>query len=216
MKVIIVGLPRSGTSFLTSLIVRMGFDPGPKCSLRKADLFNPFGYYENNQLMKIDHGLLKKFNGNVMNPPELPDNWIDTCIEEKQEIKRIIKREGIEVYKGNMLIILADLYDALFPEAKWIFISRNQDRIIGSMIAANECKALDKKKLYDLVNRWQCSWFNSRVSRYCLEVRYEDFFRSPEHEVKAIAKYLNNPLTPDTLNECLALFKPNENKPDNV
>ena len=34
MKVIIVGLPRSGTSFLTGLLVRMGFDPGPKSSLR--------------------------------------------------------------------------------------------------------------------------------------------------------------------------------------
>lgn len=143
-----------------------------------------------------------------MEPPVLPDDWLDLCVKEQQEIKWIIEREGIEVYKGNMLVILADLYDVLFPDAKWIFISRNADEIVRSMIATDKTKLANETYLLDSVKQWRSSWYNSRVSKSCLEVRYEDFLKSPEYTIQTIAKYLNHPLSPEVLRRCLDFFKP--------
>lgn len=209
MKVIVVGLPRSGTSFLTGLIVRMGFDPGPKKLLRSANQFNPYGYYENMKLMKIDHDLLKKFGGKVMNPPELPKDWIKLCIKEQKKIRQVVDREGIEIYKGNMLVILADLYDVLFPNVKWIYISRNEDDIVRSLIAADNENMLDKKFLYELITYWKRSWYKNKISKNCLEVRYEDFFESPEKTIRLIAKYLNHSMSKKEYKVSLDFFQPN-------
>lgn len=209
MKVIIVGLPRSGTSFLTGLVVRMGFDPGPKSSLRAADELNPYGYYENSPLMKIDHQLLKKFNGNVMNPPNLPENWINKCADERLEIKRIVQEEGIEIYKGNMLIILADLYYDLFPNAKWIFISRKPEEIVRSMMDADNLHQHDNDYLFNLTSCWSQSWYKTKASKQCLNIKYEDFFYDSQKTIEQVAKYLEKELSQERLNTCMNFFKPN-------
>ncbi|MDX2469595.1 MAG: sulfotransferase, partial [SAR324 cluster bacterium] len=160
MKVIIVGLPRSGTSFLTGLVSKMGFDPGPDDSLRPANEYNPDGYFENLELMDIDHKLLKKFGGDVTNPQVLPKNWLDQCEEEKKKIKEIVARNGVEIYKGNMLIVLADLYCELFPDAKWIFISREDDKVMQSMMKGDGVNVRTKEVVQGLVTRRKELWLN--------------------------------------------------------
>lgn len=209
MQVIIVGSPRSGTSFLTGLIVRMGFDPGPLDSLRNADELNPYGYYENKHLMKIDHDLLRKFNGSVMNPPKLPENWIELCGKEKLEINQIVEKEGVEVYKGNMLVVLADLYDDLFPNAKWIFISRNSEEVARSMLRADKSDEHNSNYYAEVINKWSKSWEGAAVSKHCLNIKYEDFFYNPKKTIKELTFYLDKSLSQEELNICISFFKPN-------
>jgi Sulfotransferase family len=213
MKVIITGPPRSGTSFLAGLVVRMGFSPGPIEWLRRADQHNPYGYYESMPLMKIDHALLTKFDGNVMDPPKLSENWTKLCEYEKKQILKIVKNGGIEIYKGNMLVVIADLYDELFPNARWIMIYRSEKDTTRSILDSSH-NPIPYEELGKIRNNWLKSWENSQPSSRCLTVRYEDFLVNSKRIITDIAEHLDVSLTKERLSNCMNFFKPRsyENK----
>ena len=119
---------------------------------------------------------------------------------------------GIEIYKGNMLIILADLYYALFPDAKWIFISRKSKQIVRSMKSADKGEAINKANFYNLVESWRKKWWHTKPSKNCLEINYEDFLTSPKRQVRLIAKYLDKFLTPEVERKCIDFFHPTRKK----
>ena len=125
LKVIITGSPRSGSSFLSGLVHHMGFDLGPEQWIKKPDRYNPMGYFECLPLMRCEMEALKKLGGDFHRLPAFNPGWTDTLREEKQAILQIVERGKIELYKGNRLMILADLFDELFPRAKWLFIDRD-------------------------------------------------------------------------------------------
>ena len=210
LKVIITGPPRSGTSFLAGLVVRMGYSPGPTSKLRKADKDNPYGFYENMPLMEIDHNLLKKFGGSVIDPPDLPGNWIGQCEEEKRRILKIVRDFGIEVYKGNMLVILADLYAELFPGVKWIMIHRGEKETIRSIHDTGT--QMSSQELTDTWNRWLEGWEKSKVSSNCLTIKYEDFMEDPQCMVQTISDYLGVTLTKERFRKCISFFRPRQKR----
>lgn len=211
LKVIVTGPPRSGTSFLCGLIVRMGFDPGPKSWLKKGDRNNPYGYYECTPLMTIDHGLLGKFGGNAMSPPYLPKDWIMLCDNEQKQISEIVQNGGIQVYKGNMLVVLADLYARIFPEAKWIFIKRSQDANVNSLVDSSNTEVPSEKMRY-IRKRWLRSWQQTQISKNCLSVTYEEFMDNPRGTVKIITEYLEVTLSEEEFSECVKWFKPRSDR----
>lgn len=208
LKVIITGPPRSGTSFLAGLVVRMGYSPGPTSKLRKADKDNPYGFYENMPLMEIDHNLLKKFGGSTMAPPDLPENWIGQCEEEKRRIRKIVRDFGIEVYKGNMLVILANLYAELFPGVKWIMIHRGEKETIRSIHDSGS--PMSSQELTNTWKRWLEGWENSKVSPNCLTIRYEDFMENPQRMISTISDYLGVTLTKERFRNCVSFFRPRQ------
>lgn len=206
LKVIITGTPRSGTSFLAGLVVRMGFSPGPIEWLRAANQHNPYGYYECALLMKIEHDLLKKFGGRVMDPPELPENWTSSCEQEKKQIWKIVENGGIELYKGNMLVILSDLYVELFPDAKWIMINRSEQETVRSL--KDSGGSMSFEELCNTRKKWLDSWDKSRASSNCLSIRYEDFMDNSLKMTETMAGYLGVSLSQEMLRDCATFFMP--------
>ena len=126
LKVIVTGMPRSGTSFLAGLIVRMGYSAGPVRWLKPADKHNIYGYYE---CLPVFHEVTKiknKVNPDLyMNPQPFQSDWLKKSEKEIKRIMRIIEAGGIEIYKDTRLVVLADLFSYLYPEAKWIYIYRD-------------------------------------------------------------------------------------------
>ena len=210
MKIIITGPPRSGTSFLAGLVVKMGLSPGPKEWLKEGDKNNPYGYYECMPLMEIDHSLLKKFGGGVIDPPDLPENWIELCGKEKKQIRKIVEGGGIEVYKGNMLIVLADLYAKLFPDAKWIMIYRNEKETARSI--RDTGTDLSSQKLIDTRKKWIECWEKTRSSSNCLTIKYEDFFDELDQTIKKIVSHLDLSLSEEIMKDCVDFFRPRESR----
>lgn len=91
--------------------------------------------------------------GTGIHPQDM--HWVLQCSSEKNKIRDIVEEEGIEIYKGNMLVVLSELYYDLFPKAKWIFISREEDEIVQSMMAADEQGTHSKEYLKELVQKWK-------------------------------------------------------------
>lgn len=186
LKIIVTGLPRSGTSFLTSLVHHMGFSVGNGQKLKPADKYNKTGYFEYLPLMKISDQIFNRLGNDFFTQlPELDNGWTRPFESEKQSILQCVQEDHIELYKDNKLVILADLYDELFPNAKWIFIERCIEETYRSRFG----QPLSIKQWEKITeNRLTC-WNKTKPSKKALYVKYSNFSNNFEHQVDEIAKF---------------------------
>jgi hypothetical protein len=205
LKVIIPAFPRSGTSFLTGIIVRMGYNPGPVQWLKKSDQYNPLGYYECMPLFNISRKILEKLGGDFFgNIPVLPVNWTSQLENEKQQILSIVNSGKIEIFKDGPMLIIADLYDELFPDAKWIVIQRDISETFksrfGKEISFDQWEKITAFRLA----RWQ----QTRPFSKSLNLNYKDFFIDLPGTIEKISSFLGIRLTRRQKKSCVDFFKP--------
>src|SRR5690349_13108524 len=75
--VVVLGMPRSGTSLLTNLLQKLGIDLGDK--LAAADANNPTGYWEHEEICQTQEDLLRQLGRRWIDPTgtlPLPSGWI--------------------------------------------------------------------------------------------------------------------------------------------
>jgi hypothetical protein len=209
LKVIIPCFPRSGSSFLAGLIVRMGFNPGPEKWLKKSDELNPFGYYECIPLLKISRGILKKFGGDILkNIPNLPNGWLDELETEKKQILDIVCSGKVEIFKDASMLIIADLYNELFPRVKWIAIHREVKETFKSRFGVPLTYEEWEKITGTRLRKWQQTKPFSRA----LNLDYKDFFLDCRGTIEKISTFLGIQLTSQQIIECMDFFKPGQRK----
>lgn len=205
LKVIIVGPPRSGTSFLTSLVHKItDYNVGEDDDLRAPDPNNKFGYFEFVELMSITEEILKLQGGDYHNLPEFETGWINKYKRQKRRIKKIVNKNNLELYKDNKVLCLADFYNDIYPNAKWIFIQRNVNDTFKSRFG----EYIDYDKWVEISGKRLKYWFASEVSKRALSIRYESFYNDMPNIVDIIANHLSIELTDEKRQECYNLFKP--------
>jgi hypothetical protein len=187
MKVIVTGLPRSGTSFLAGLITRMGFSLGDSANIKEADQYNRYGYFEHLRLMELSNSILRKLGGDYfLNIPDVRPGWTMSMKAEKALIQRYVNEEGIELYKDNRLVLLSDIYKELYPDAKWVYIERAHEETyrsrFGRPLSMNQWLSMSEARLD--------GWNRSKVKDEALAVRYLDFVEDFDRTVADLACFL--------------------------
>ena len=206
LKVIITEPPRSGTSFITGCIHRMGFNVGSEKWLKQADIFNPYGYYECLPLLEISIRILNQLGGDFLDIPSLNPGWTENFLTEKGEICKIIKTGEIELYKGNRLLIVADLYNELFPNAKWIFINRDIEQLHISPGALSNSFSFQEWK--EIINKRLSVWNSSKPASKAFKVDYQDFKTDCKKTILEIQSFLDIELTETQIENCMSFYKP--------
>lgn len=204
LKVFITGPPRSGTSFLAGLVARMGLSPGPEAWLNKADEHNKYGYYECLPILKVEEEILKQLGGSYEDLPHFNRNWTANFTKEKNRIRKVVVCGGVEAYKGNRLLVLADLFHELFPEAKWIMMCRSEQDTYRSewgQVLPPSRWAEVRQKRFD-------RWHQSLASWHCLNMRYEDFHRDKLEATRRVAEFIGVSLGDQELGKCADFFMP--------
>jgi len=136
--IFIVSPPRSGSSLIASLINFAGIFGG---DMKPADEWNKKGYFENFQLRKILIDFLRENDSQLLYKRFHPVNLATTIEGLREIIVNIMLDEGINpgqrFFLKNFKMVFAwkSFYNS-FPDAKWIFIERNQQNMINSMINA--------------------------------------------------------------------------------
>lgn len=205
MKVIITGGPRSGTSFLAGLVHQMGFHAGNTGSLKKADQHNKYGYYEHLELMNISNKVLQKLGGDFhFNIPELHKSWTDAFDKEKNKILKIASKEGIEMYKGNQLMVLADLYVDIFPEAKWIYIERDLNETFSSRFGSS----MSLEDWTNITVSRKAAWNRTAAQKNALPLDYSMFAADFDSTFALIEGHLEMKCDTATKNQCKDFFRP--------
>ncbi|MEM8907770.1 MAG: sulfotransferase [Bacteroidota bacterium] len=205
MRVLITGGPRSGTSFLAGLIRAMGLHPGRERHLKLPDLQSRKGYWEHQRLLDISRQLLVKMKADFHHQlPQLEPGWTQHFSKEKAAIRQIVHQEKIDFYKGNRLLVLADLYDELFPKAKWFCIRRNVEATYQSRFG----KSISRAEWQTITENRYAAWQRTAASRKAVELDYDAFKTEPRTMILKITQHLGLPANEADLQRYQQYFKP--------
>lgn len=185
----------------------MGFNPGPIESLKEADKYNLFGYYENLPLLRISRNILSKFGGDIVrNIPDLPNGWLNELDVEKQQILDTVHSGNIEITKDPSLTVIAGLYHELFPKAKWIVIQRDINETYKSRFGME----LTFQEWVSITNRRLEKWQQTIPFSKALHLAYKDFAVDFQGIIQRISSFLGVELTASQMKECFEFYKPGQ------
>lgn len=135
--VLVAGLPRSATSMTMRVLHAHGLWLGDTVAGNRE---NPQGYFENRA---IRDGIVKPLLSNLGVDPlgvrSFPD-WdvLPPCPPLSRQIGRALRREGYDDtlpwgYKDPKLTLLWPLFDRSYPQATWVIVTRDRDKVIDSL-----------------------------------------------------------------------------------
>lgn len=143
--VLVTGVPRSGTSLITGLLVQAA-EVWAGTTV-EGNAWNPDGYFEHREIRQgVTKPLLKEHGfdpaGQDPLPPPfwIPDAWVKTERIERwrRRIEGIIEQDGYDegplVIKDCKLALTWKAWDAAFPGATWIIVRRDPKEIANSCL----------------------------------------------------------------------------------
>lgn len=201
MIVIILGMHRSGTSMLSSIVHTLGINMGPENDLKRSNPESqPHGYWEDQGFVTLNRQMIKAAGGHWHKPPGRL-RLLSASMEFRPEIEALIEKRDTGNDWGwkdprNCLTIEAYQFALQDKDVRYLHIFRNGQRVAHSLIRRGEktgnvqeqAKAFEglafehERRIRDFFNRYQ-------VSHYT--VAYEDMLQHPRYEVNRLAQYLS-------------------------
>jgi hypothetical protein len=190
---------------LAEIVKQFGGRLGDKKSYVTFHDVSRRGYNEHLKLNRISDELLKKLKADFHF--KLPTPEVLSALDSEREKKKIIalvNKEKVDIYKDNKLIMFADIYKTLYPDGKWLFISRPVEETFrsrfGEKIAYSDWKIITNNRL--------ALWHRSAAANLALAVEYNDFKEDFDTTLKKIADHLNRTLTYDIRQKCRKIYSP--------
>lgn len=191
-SVVVLGMHRSGTSMVASVIEALGVNMGD--DLLPPGHGNPLGFYEDVEFMRLNDKILRTAGGNWAEPPARY-MIIDAGDKYQAEIDDLIaKREHRGVmwgWKDPRTALTADLFLPKLLDPMLVFVRRNRRDIIRSLIARKDPYFFDEKlagliadEYEDRINRLR------RLGMRMLDVSYELTVLHPEESTRRISRFL--------------------------
>ena len=191
---IVLGMHRSGTSLVASMLQALDVDMGE--IMFGANATQPFGHYEDMDFLGLSNQLLADHGGTWDNPPELdygefrPDVVMLTAMKKNPELANREPREGEWWgWKDPRSCLTIGFYHQYLDNPHYIVVDRDVDAIVDSL-EWREGKAGDRwvnLTDYYLEKR---DWFLDNVTAPRLHLRYEDILDDPLGEAWRLASFL--------------------------
>ena len=136
--VLIVGLPRSGTSLVAGSLMHCGLWLGRTVG---GNVHNPKGYFENAAIREgVVKPILERLGADPLGVRSLPRSGVCFDVPQlKAYLAQVLQRQGYDGqqrwgYKGNKLALIWQLWDRHFPDSDWIIVERPADEIVASCL----------------------------------------------------------------------------------
>lgn len=198
--VIVLGMHRTGSSLVSSILHHAGINMGDTCQWKSYD--NPAGFYEDKEFLSFNIRLLQKLNSNWYTIPRMNDvinlmydnkiiNKVDTLIKKRQhKIKWGFKDPRTVL---TLPIYMHYLCNKHKNKTKLIFVYRNPVAVAKSLMIRNNFN-LDFGLML-------CNAYVKNMTMYMhdyeidkLHVSYEELINKPE-SIKQITDFVDTKLT---------------------
>ena len=137
-QALVLGMHRSGTSALTSLLDRLGFYAGPDESLMPADEHNARGYWELGELQDLNEQLLAALGGNWtdvlgVDPRRLGEEARDSFRARARSLVSHLDSYGPWVIKDPRLCLLLPFWREMLDRPVCVLIHRHPLAVARSL-----------------------------------------------------------------------------------
>lgn len=204
-EVVILGMHRSGTSMLTSIIEELGVHIGTHI-LGKNDS-NPLGHFEDQSFIDLNDKILNHFGGSWDNPPDqndfkaIPDNI-------KLEIEELVTNKKQNIFwgwKDPRTSITFDLYNNYLDNPKIIIFMRDKQDVLKSLMRRN---LFNKDKAEYIYNCYINNLDRIKKDNSHIELHYNEFINNFDQEFDKLAEYLELNIDNNKKLELKKLVKP--------
>jgi hypothetical protein len=137
--IIILGMHRSGTSFLTGSLQQAGVELGKYSEWNKH---NVKGNRENTDIVELNDSVLAKNGGSWLYPPAHVD-WDEKSVSEAKKILESYQSTDIFAFKDPRAIITLNGWLQLAPHSEFIGIFRTPSAVIASLVKRGEVSVED-------------------------------------------------------------------------
>lgn len=156
LQAIVLGMHRSGTSALTSLLDRMGFYAGPDESLMGPDAHNAKGYWELGEVQAFNEELLAALGGSWTDVLGLDPLRLRERAPFQSRVRSLVghlNSYGPWVIKDPRLCLLLPFWRALLERPLCILIHRNPLAVARSLARRDGLPLLVGIALWEHYNR---------------------------------------------------------------
>ena len=153
--ILIVGVPRSGTSMVGGIINICGAWGG---DMRGPNPANEKGMFENKVIVgEIIKPMLSKWGCDPLGQDPLPNiGFVKSITNPKsaarlrRQILEALQKQGLQegqqwFYKGLKMTLAWPLFAAAFPEAQWVMVRRDAEDIVNSCLRTRFMRAYNTR-----------------------------------------------------------------------
>lgn len=187
----IIGMHRSGTSMIASLLQLCGLTLGPVEMLMGPSMSNLMGHFEHSGFLEINEALLRHLGGSWDNPPEPKPGWeenaaLNAIVRDAQALVKNFADHPHWGWKEPRTTILVPFWKKIIPDLRFVICIRNPLEVARSVAKRNGLSVGGSAFLWNMYTQAAI-----RDTADCPRVLsfYEDFFRSPREELYRVAKF---------------------------
>jgi hypothetical protein len=187
----IIGMHRSGTSMIASLLSLCGLDLGRDDQLIGPDDGNPLGHFEHAGFHRINETLLKYLGGSWDDPPELNPGWendssLSHLAAEAKQLVGTFAETPLWGWKEPRSTLLLPFWKSVIPRLRFVIcvrspldVARSLEKRDGMPISAGVF----------LWNRYLRTAISDTDGCPRILTFYEDFFGDPFPEINRVAGF---------------------------
>lgn len=215
-NVIVLGMARSGTSLTAAIFARRGYYVGAidKSSTREGDIYNPFGYFEADDLVERNVDVLRRAGYNFHNTWLFEPISRDSVVQIAELIPTEEDRRFVEAYERNPRWIWKDprlcftipyWWKLMDPEkTRVLMVHRDPEAIYWSFRCRGWCGS-GRDARERILRRVEQHVFAAREATDSMgiphiEVDYDDYLERPAITARRIGELFDLELSPDDFN----------------
>ncbi len=189
---IITGMHRSGTSLVAGFIHRSGIDLGSE--LVGAKKSNPFGHFEDMDILEFQRSVLLREFGHQMWVPQ-PPRLGEADKARAMELVSARQNKPYWGWKEPRTSLFLDFWDELLPDARYLFIVRHPLLVLDSLSRRNNTRVYHFWKHNTFLRAWlvynqECLRFYQAQRARCTLVTLERVLQAPDAFVDLLSQRL--------------------------
>lgn len=183
--VFVLGMHRSGTSAIASLLDGLGLDGGLPQLMLGADEFNPDGYWEQRPLVEMHDRLLRQLGGFASAPPEVltATDWPPAVQRSIDDILGRFDRPWF-LKDPRQCLLMPAWTNAVGSDDLAVVVIRNPRMVVRSLKDRNGYSSALAVALWESYLR---QLLGSLAGRPCHVVHYERLLADPLRETSLVA-----------------------------
>lgn len=211
MPISVLGMHRSGTSMVTSMLASLGIELGPDEEMLPASDENPAGYFERHAVMRVNEKLLDVLEGAWDLPPDLEPGWeLDPALDHL----RPLAREALHVFDGaaqwgwkdpRMSLLLPFWEREIGERTKVLVCLRNPIDVARSL---EHRGSMSYRLAADLWERYTLAALDKLEGRIGCVTHFDSFFEAPEEELRRIVDALELEAAPSDIRRAAGRAQP--------
>jgi hypothetical protein len=189
--IVVLGMHRSGTSLMASILKELKVDMGGEMSSGTAP-DNPKGFVENTNFLRLNDHLLACAGGFWDIPPKTEKIYkLSQNKKQINKIKSVLEAEQNKIFgfKDPRTSLLLELYYPFLKNPYFIVCKRDRLSVAKSLYTRGDMSIEDGLKLYDEYNK-RIEVALKKIRKPVLEISFEKITKNPEQEINKIKEFL--------------------------